>query len=61
MLVLTLTASQPAAGQIPEMKTGGPVPTLAPLVRHVTPAVVNISVHGRVREDNPLYRDPLFR
>ena len=60
LLVLTLTASQPAAGQIPDMKTG-PVPTLAPLVRQVTPAVVNISVHGRVREDNPLYRDPLFR
>lgn len=61
LLVLTLTASQPAAGQIPDLKTGGPVPTLAPLVRQVTPAVVNISVHGRVREDNPLYRDPLFR
>ncbi len=61
LLMLTFTASQPAAGQIPEMKTGGPVPTLAPLVRQVTPAVVNISVHGRVREDNPLYRDPLFR
>lgn len=27
----------------------------------MTPAVVNISVHGRVREDNPLYRDPIFR
>ncbi|WP_369721578.1 trypsin-like peptidase domain-containing protein [Bradyrhizobium sp. LLZ17] len=61
VLVLTLTASHPAAGQIPDMKTGGSVPTLAPLVRQVTPAVVNISVHGRVREDNPLYRDPLFR
>ena len=61
LLVLTLTASQPAAGQIPDIKTGGSVPTLAPLVRQVTPAVVNISVHGRVREDNPLYRDPLFR
>ncbi len=23
--------------------------------------MVNISVHGRVREDNPLYRDPFFR
>jgi serine protease Do len=23
--------------------------------------VVNISVHGKIREDNPLYRDPLFR
>lgn len=61
LLVLTLTASQPDAGQIADPKTGGPVPTLAPLVRQVTPAVVNISVHGRVREDNPLYRDPLFR
>jgi serine protease Do len=30
-------------------------------VREVTPAVVNISVQGRVREDNPLYQDPLFR
>jgi serine protease Do len=39
----------------------GRVPTLAPLVREVTPAVVNISVQGRVREDNPLYKDPLFR
>lgn len=61
LLVLTFTASQPAAGQVPDLKTGSPVPTLAPLVRQVTPAVVNISVHGRVREDNPLYRDPLFR
>jgi serine protease Do len=31
------------------------------LVREVTPAVVNISVQGRIREDNPLYRDPFFR
>ncbi|MGY4630127.1 trypsin-like peptidase domain-containing protein [Bradyrhizobium sp. USDA 4486] len=61
LLVLTSTAPQPAAGQIPDLKTGGSVPTLAPLVRQVTPAVVNISVHGRVREDNPLYCDPLFR
>jgi serine protease Do len=61
LLVLALTASQPVAGQIPDLKTGGSVPTLAPLVRRVAPAVVNISVHGRVREDNPLYRDPLFR
>src|SRR6185436_13287148 len=39
----------------------GHVPTLAPLVREVTPAVVNISVKGKVREDNPLYKDPVFR
>lgn len=37
------------------------MPTLAPLVREITPSVVNISVQGRVKEENPLYRDPLFR
>jgi serine protease Do len=41
--------------------TGGKIPSLAPLVREITPSVVNISVHGRVKEENPLYRDPLFR
>ena len=51
----------PASGQIPNLRTGGTVPTLAPLVREVTPAVVNIAVHGKIRQDNPLYRDPLFR
>jgi len=50
----------PAAAQIPDLG-GGRIPTLAPLVREVTPAVVNISVRGRVKEDNPLYRDPFFR
>ncbi len=50
----------PAQSQIPDLR-GDRVPTLAPLVREVTPAVVNISVQGKVREDNPLYRDPLFR
>ena len=50
----------PALAQIPDLNTGR-VPTLAPLVKEVTPAVVNISVQGRVREDNPLYQDPLFR
>ncbi|MEH2494458.1 serine protease Do [Bradyrhizobium sp. AZCC 1678] len=49
------------SGQIPNLRTGGTVPTLAPLVREVTPAVVNIAVRGKVRQDNPLYRDPLFR
>ncbi|MGE0559989.1 MAG: Do family serine endopeptidase [Burkholderiales bacterium] len=38
------------------------LPTLAPLVNQVTPAVVNISVVTRApMEDNPLFRDPFFR
>jgi len=50
----------PTSAQIPDVSSGR-VPTLAPLVKEVTPAVVNISVQGRIREDNPLYQDPLFR
>jgi len=38
------------------------LPTLAPLVNEVTPAVVNISVITRApMENNPLFRDPFFR
>ena len=38
------------------------VPTLAPLLEKVTPAVVNISVATRApRRHNPLLRDPFFR
>ncbi|MBM3340652.1 MAG: Do family serine endopeptidase [Betaproteobacteria bacterium] len=38
------------------------MPTLAPLVNEVTPAVVNISVVTRSpMENNPLFRDPFFR
>jgi serine protease Do len=59
-VLLFLLMMLPADGQIPDAMPGR-VPTLAPLVREVTPAVVNISVHGKVRQDNPLYKDPLFR
>jgi serine protease Do len=60
-ILATLFLTTAADCQIPNLKSGGTVPTLAPLVREVTPSVVNISVHGKIREDNPLYRDPLFR
>ncbi len=39
----------------------GPMPSLAPLVEQVAPAVVNISVSGSVPTGNPLSNDPLFR
>ena len=48
-----------AAAPAPE---GRGLPTLAPIVNQVTPAVVNISVITRApMEDNPLFRDPFFR
>lgn len=38
------------------------MPTLAPMLAQVTPAVVNISVRTRsAAQDNPLLRDPFFR
>src|SRR5262245_26238856 len=62
--VLTLTfIAFSAWGQIP---AGAPVreglPTLAPILEKVTPAVVNIAVQQRSPEEqNPLMRDPFFR
>jgi Do/DeqQ family serine protease len=40
---------------------GSAVQSLAPMVSRITPGVVGISVRGRVREDNPLLQDPVFR
>src|SRR6516225_10991960 len=38
------------------------LPTLAPTLRRVMPAVVSITVQARQPgEDNPLYKDPFFR
>ena len=60
VLIFCLMPAQPALTQMPEF-SGGKLPTLAPLVREVTPSVVNIAVRGRVKENNRRYRDPLFR
>ena len=49
-----------AGAPIP-LADGAPVQTLAPVVSRITPGVVGISVRGRVREDNPLVQDPVFR
>jgi Do/DeqQ family serine protease len=41
-----------------------PLPTLAPMIRKVSPAVVNVATRGTVREGgahNPLLDDPFFR
>jgi serine protease Do/serine protease DegQ len=42
-----------------------PMPSLAPMVKRVSPAVVNIATRGTVKEEpgqrNPLLDDPFFR
>ncbi len=58
---LLAAAVATAYAALPQSDSRG-LPTLAPLVNEVTPAVVNISVVTRSPlEDNPLFRDPFFR
>jgi Do/DeqQ family serine protease len=55
-----LAFAMPAYGGAPIEATG--IPSLAPLLKEVTPGVVNIGVHARQRgADNPLLADPFFR
>ncbi|MBI3371647.1 MAG: Do family serine endopeptidase [Betaproteobacteria bacterium] len=59
LMVAAAACFAPARAALPE-RAG--VPTLAPLVARVTPAVVNIAVMTRSPlEENPLFRDPFFR
>jgi serine protease Do/serine protease DegQ len=56
----SLAASAQTA--LPGAVNGQPLPTLAPMLARVTPAVVNIAVVARAPlEANPLFRDPFFR
>jgi len=47
---------------LPLAADGGPLPSLAPILERVTPAVVNISTVTQIEvETHPLLRDPFFR
>lgn len=61
--VLSLALSQPLWAALPIIDSqGAAVPSLAPMLQPLLPAVVNISSRGRVRvADNPLFQDPFFR
>jgi Do/DeqQ family serine protease len=50
-----------ASAQLPAKVGDTPVPSLAPMVKRVSPAVVNIATRGTVQEQNPLLNDPFFR
>src|SRR6186713_3744083 len=50
-----------AAAQLPAVVGETPVPSLAPMLKRVSPAVVNIATRGTVEEQNPLLNDPFFR
>jgi serine protease Do/serine protease DegQ len=57
LAVASHAALPPAIGETP-------MPTLAPMIKRVSPAVVNIATRGTIRErspQNPLLEDPFFR
>jgi len=62
-LVIALAAMRvPAA--MPPAVGDTPLPTLAPMIKKVSPAVVNIATRGTIRargSQNPLLDDPFFR
>lgn len=62
LLALLVTAAHTAAAALPATTTDKPLPSLAPLVKEVSPAVVSIATRGmRDAPPNPLMEDPFFR
>jgi serine protease DegQ len=62
LLATSLVLSAAAGAATLPLPSRDGVPTLAPLLRQVTPAVVNISVQVTApASQNPLMRDPFFR
>src|SRR6201998_2284898 len=62
LLLAVASAALPAA--VPPAVGDTPLPTLAPMIRKVSPAVVHIAHPGTIRErgpQNPLFDDPFFR
>src|SRR5579862_5266674 len=62
---LTLAViAPPAPAAMPAAVGDTPVPSLSPIVKKVSPAVVNIATRGTIRDkgpQNPLLDDPFFR
>src|SRR5262245_56608376 len=56
-----LAVAPVAFGQLPATVGDKPVPSLAPMLKRVTPAIVNIATKGTVQQENPLLNDPFFR
>jgi Do/DeqQ family serine protease len=59
--VLLFAWTSIAHAQLPAAVGETPVPSLAPMLKRVSPAVVNIATRGTVQEQNPLLNDPFFR
>ncbi len=60
ILVLTLFSGS-ARAVLPVAIDGQPLPSLAPVLKEVTPSVVNVYTQTRIRVRSPLLDDPIFR
>jgi Do/DeqQ family serine protease len=58
ILLLVLNTAKAA---LPADVDGKPLPSLAPVLKEVTPSVVNVYTQTRVRVRSPLLDDPIFR
>lgn len=58
-----LCVGLPAQAQLPSKVGDTPMPSLAPIIKRTSPAVVGVAVRGAVQEqqNNPLLQDPFFR
>ncbi len=64
VLLVVAAASLPAPAAMPAAVGETPVPSLSPMIKKVSPSVVNIATRGTIRErgpQNPLLDDPFFR
>ena len=53
--------ANPVTAALPVAVDGTPLPSLAPVLKEVTPSVVNVYTQTRVRVRSPLLEDPFFR
>jgi len=61
LALFLFVAAGPAPAALPAQVNGEPMPSLAPMLEKVLPAVVNINTQSRVRVRNPMMNDPFFR
>jgi Do/DeqQ family serine protease len=62
LLVLLFVVNSLGNAALPLQAGGKELPSLAPMLENVTPAVVNIATEGRIQlRQNPLFSDPFFR
>ncbi len=62
LLFLLGFSSWQSTAALPLQVDGANLPSLAPMLEHSMPAVVNISTSTNVRmQENPLMNDPIFR